>query len=248
MTIRSFVLGLTCCLLGCFGMLVGASSIDVMPSTTEQKAMGLANYNMVFTEVPKNRPLFLFTKRLVQKDPDEWVFAEELSIDDEGHIIINERPGLYYGLHALGYLPGEEVSYCLCLQDGTPLAQTSYYPRPLAKKSKSGDLTIKATLLGLLPLTQYMLNIEGLQKGETFTFSSISGTEQISHDHVYDNAPIMLTPGVVGMAGGEAWVKITRQSREYVLIRLPWGDALIKPLVAEVKKGVESPEFTKYSG
>lgn len=221
--------------------------LSIVSTPTELQQYGVAEHYLVFDDAPRNTEILLQTKRVIQKTPNAFTTVDKLRIDYDGLIYVKGKGGKYYGLNSLGYAPGEKVDYRFVLSNGTVISEGFYVPRPIRAHSKNGSFSIEAQLVTVGPFTRYEIFLPGLDDQEEAHLASICEDELLNSDFTYrTNQAVNYMPGVIGKEGGDARVKITRQSGDSAVLRMLWGDAVLKPLLKEAKQGKPASEFRMY--
>lgn len=210
-------------------------SVAIVSTPPELRAQGVAETYMVFENFPRNRDFYFESRRPLMKDGDSYQAMERMKLDSEGRIVLKDRIIDYYGFLPLGIAPGEKIDHRFVFDNGTVISEGSSIPRPIQKASKAGTFSLEVELFTVLPITIYILKLDGLKDREPCRLTSISGNEMLDSEFIYRSGNGMqYIPGVQGVEGGSSLLKITRKSGDSVVVRLMWGKNIGEFLMQEL--------------
>lgn len=202
----------------------------IVPRDSHERCEGIEDYFLIFENFPCKQDFTISLKRVLSKDSKNAQILERLQIDENGFILKEGKVKPFCTLNSRGFAEGERGTYTFSLDDGTVIAEASFIPRPIEKKSKKGTFLIKAELLGIAP-TVYKISFEGLLEKESIRISNMSGRHILDKTFSFSsNSLYQVSPQLIGRTGGKSSLETVRASGDKVKIPLRWGETVIKEL------------------
>jgi hypothetical protein len=216
--------------------LSAVEEVRIIKASPELIANGSNEYIMIFKNFKTNQKFTISYARVIQKDPGNYKPLDTLRIDEKNIIHVNGmHQTKFYSTQYPGFAPGEAIKYKISRPDGKVLAEASFIPNPIRKKSDKGTFYIQAELRAIYP-TMYEITYDGIEKNEKLHCTSTSASEHLESDDVYDPANKYLhLPGVNGLSGGSSQMEVVRSTGDKVILDLKWDDAIIKELQKNLK-------------
>lgn len=215
--------------------------VRIIKSPPEVLEHGGDEYMMVFDDFPKNQEFIISYSRVIQKDFGKYKPLDKIKIDDQGVLTVNgKKRALHYCVSYECIAPGESIKYKYTTLDGKVIAETTFIPKPIRKKSKQGTFWIKAELTSFFP-TIYEISYEGLELNEIIQSCDISGNEIMESENWYNPKDCYLhMPGVLDKSGGVFHMQKTRRKNDdNVILSLKWGDDIIKQILKALNSYIE---------
>lgn len=183
---------------------------------------------VVFNEIPGGPPYRIVTRRLVQKDPNQYLPALEQEM------ILNEvrSNGLETSFGILmprqDYLLGERVTWRISAQNGEILKEAICCPNPVIVKNSSGGQIMEAALISLYRPTTYALVFPPRTENVDFIFTV--GVKQSRGTIPAGDLKITtFEPVLEGVYGGVSKIELHSNGKSYH-VELPWGNEVISTL------------------
>lgn len=209
--------------------------VKIVKASPELLAKGSDEYIMIFENFKKNQDFIISYTRVIQKDPGSYKPLDNLRIDEENILHINGTDkAQFYSIKYPGFAPGEAIKYKISQPDGKIIAETTFTPKPIRKKSSKGTFYVQAELLTIYP-TMYGITYEGFEMDEKIHHCMILESELEESDFVYSpaNEHVFVLKGK-GVLGGIAHIEITRSTGDKVILSLKWDKAIIKSQLKEL--------------
>ncbi len=202
----------------------------------------------VFEDFKKNQELTVWFRRAIQPDPTHYQMEGKFKLNEEGHLTIDPKKGIYLLPPPCFYALGEVSYWTFLNQENQKVAEITYNPRPFYQLSKQGTFTVKALLLTGDP-TIYQLIIEGFDLNEAYDFYTLINQTARDYKRIYKpNNIITVCLEEKGKEGGVSYVRLTRKTGDSITLKLNWGKAILKEMAQEMSKSLELGKKNNPSG